>query len=131
MKNNQFTRSLLRSKRQNPNLAAFFARLRDSLLSCVGFSQSSVPKDVPRGHMAVYAGSNHKRFVIRITHLNNSLFRALLEKAKDEYGFDTNRPLILPCDRDTLQNLIILLCNQKDPSSADFKLGQQYITDRL
>ncbi|XP_059070512.1 uncharacterized protein LOC131860154 [Cryptomeria japonica] len=74
MKNNQFTQPLLRSKRRNPNLAAF--------LSCVGFSQSLVPKDGPPGHVAVYAGSNNKRFVIRISHLN--------------HGFDTDRPLTLP-----------------------------------
>ncbi|XP_059070513.1 indole-3-acetic acid-induced protein ARG7-like [Cryptomeria japonica] len=131
MKNNQFTQPLLRSKRQNPNLAAFFVRLRDCLLSCVGFSQSLVPKTVPPGYVAVYAGSNHKRFVIRISHLNHSLFRALLEKAKDEYGFDTNRPLTLPCDGDTLHYLITLPRSQKDMLFPDFNWGQQHITDRL
>ncbi|XP_057853870.2 indole-3-acetic acid-induced protein ARG7-like [Cryptomeria japonica] len=131
MKNNQSTQPLLRSKRQKPKLAAFFVRLRDCLLSCVGFSQSLVPKDVPPGHVAVYAGSNHERFVIRISHLNHSLFRALLEEAKDEYGFDTNRPLTLPCDGDTLQYIIILLRNQKDLLFPDFNLDQQHITDRL
>jgi len=54
--------------------------------------------DVPKGHLAVYVGENHKRFVIPISYLSHPLFRDLLDWAEEEFGF--NHPmggLTIPC----------------------------------
>ncbi|KAE8713197.1 Indole-3-acetic acid-induced protein ARG7 [Hibiscus syriacus] len=48
--------------------------------------ESSIPRDVPKGHLAVYVGEDYKRFVIKITLLKHPLFKALLDRARDEYG---------------------------------------------
>ncbi|KAK8651226.1 hypothetical protein V6N13_140837 [Hibiscus sabdariffa] len=60
--------------------------------------ESSIPRDVPKGHLVVYVGENHKRFVISITLLKQPLFKALLDRARDEYGFATDSKLWIPCD---------------------------------
>ena len=64
----------------------------------MGRSYRVVPMDVPRGHCAVYVGSERSRFVIPTTYLNHSLFRVLLEKAEEEYGFDHQMGLTIPCE---------------------------------
>ncbi|CAJ2679486.1 auxin-induced protein 15A-like [Trifolium pratense] len=57
--------------------------------------------DVPKGHLAVYVGNDHKRFVIPISYLSHPLFRDLLDWAEQEFGF--NHPmggLTIPCTED-------------------------------
>ncbi|KAJ7967223.1 auxin-responsive protein SAUR72-like [Quillaja saponaria] len=57
--------------------------------------------DVPKGHIAVYVGESHKRFVIPISHLNHPLFRGLLKWAEEEFGFDhPTGGLRIPCSED-------------------------------
>ena len=66
----------------------------------------SIPKDVPKGHMAVYVGQSLKRYVIKITLLEHPLFRALLDQARDEYGFATISKLCIPCDENMFLDAI-------------------------
>ncbi|XP_061342080.1 auxin-induced protein 15A-like [Gastrolobium bilobum] len=66
---------------------------------------SAIP-DVPKGHLAVYVGESHKRFVIPISYLSHPLFRDLLDWAEEEFGF--NHPmggLTIPCTEDYFINL--------------------------
>ena len=64
----------------------------------MGRSCSSLPTDVSKGHCAVFVGKERRRFVIPASYFNHSLFRALLQKAEDEYGFGHQIGLTLPCD---------------------------------
>ncbi|PKI65146.1 auxin-responsive protein SAUR40 [Punica granatum] len=74
--------------------------------SCCGWAflptslqeESIIPRDVPRGHLAVYVGENYRRFVIEVTLLDHPLFQALLDLARDEYGFTASSKLCIPCD---------------------------------
>ncbi|KAJ7978560.1 auxin-responsive protein SAUR72-like [Quillaja saponaria] len=62
--------------------------------------------DVPKGHIAIYVGKSHKRFVIPISHLNHPLFRDLLNWAEEEFGFDhPTGGLTIPCSEDYFINL--------------------------
>lgn len=58
--------------------------------------------DVPKGHLAVYVGEEHKkRFVIPISFLNHHLFQHLLNRAEEEFGFDhPTGGLTIPCSED-------------------------------
>lgn len=75
----------------------------------MGRSGGALPKDVPKGHCAVYVGSGRTRFIIPTEYLNHSLLRALLDKAEEEYGFDHQMGLIIPCEEVAFQWLISML----------------------
>lgn len=64
------------------------------------------PPDVPRGYLAVYVGPELRRFIIPTTYLSHSLFKVLLEKAEEEFGFDHSGALTIPCDTETFKFLI-------------------------
>ncbi|GMY12665.1 auxin-responsive protein saur50 [Fagus crenata] len=55
-------------------------------------------KRAPKGHFVVYVGKELKRFVIPLSFLKNPTFQQLLEKAADEFGYDCQKSIVLPCD---------------------------------
>lgn len=54
----------------------------------------------PNGCFFVYVGPEKQRFVIKIEYANHPSFKMLLEDAEVEYGFNSEGPLMLPCDVD-------------------------------
>ncbi|XP_061361781.1 protein SMALL AUXIN UP-REGULATED RNA 10-like [Gastrolobium bilobum] len=64
------------------------------------------PHDVPKGYLAVYVGSELRRFIIPTSYLSHSLFKVLLEKAAEEFGFDQSGGLTIPCDIETFKYLL-------------------------
>ncbi|XP_054807117.1 uncharacterized protein LOC129309536 [Prosopis cineraria] len=52
----------------------------------------------PEGCFSVYVGPERQRFVIKTEFANHPLFKILLEEAESEYGYNSQGPLILPCD---------------------------------
>ncbi|KAI3772197.1 hypothetical protein L6452_03378 [Arctium lappa] len=50
------------------------------------------------GSLAVYVGIERRRFVIPTRFLNLPVFRELLNKAEEEFGFQKTGGLVLPCD---------------------------------
>ncbi|XP_020216225.1 indole-3-acetic acid-induced protein ARG7 [Cajanus cajan] len=66
----------------------------------------SIPSDVPKGHLVVYVGENHKRYVIKIALLHHPLFRALLDQAQEEYDFIADSKLCIPCDEHLFLNVL-------------------------
>nr|GEV80441.1 auxin-responsive protein SAUR71-like [Tanacetum cinerariifolium] len=50
------------------------------------------------GTLAVYIGSDHTRFIIPTRFLNLPVFITLLNKAEEEYGYQRNGGLVIPCD---------------------------------
>ncbi|XP_059311360.1 protein SMALL AUXIN UP-REGULATED RNA 51-like [Lycium ferocissimum] len=62
-------------------------------------SSHSVPEDVKEGHFAVIAVDEDelKRFVVPLKCLTHPSFLKLLEQAAEEYGFDHDGALTVPC----------------------------------
>ncbi|KAH9307597.1 hypothetical protein KI387_035508, partial [Taxus chinensis] len=79
----------------------------------IGRSGGALPTDVPKGHCAVYVGSGRTRFIIPTGYLNHSLFRALLDKAEEEFGFGHQMGLIIPCEEVAFENLTSMLGKTK------------------
>ncbi|CAA3013247.1 auxin-responsive SAUR21-like [Olea europaea subsp. europaea] len=71
------------------------------------FRQFSKDTGVPKGHIAVNVGEiQKKRFVIPLTHLNQSLFQDLLSQAEEEFRFDHPMGgLTIPCSEDIFTDL--------------------------
>ncbi|KAL6545962.1 hypothetical protein OROGR_009836 [Orobanche gracilis] len=79
------------------------------------------PPDVPPGHVAICVGSSCRRFIVRATYLNHPIFRRLLSKAEEEYGF-ANRagPLEIPCDESLFEE-ILRFVSRCDRISSDLQ----------
>jgi SAUR family protein len=72
-------------------------------------SDSCCPWDVPHGCLAVYVGGEQRRFVIQTEFLHHSLFRTLLAKSEEEFGFDNPGGLRIACEPDVFQRLLCRL----------------------
>ncbi|KAG8642361.1 hypothetical protein MANES_12G085501v8 [Manihot esculenta] len=52
----------------------------------------------PKGHFVVYVGDELSRHIVPLSYLKNSTFQQLMQKAADEYGFNSHTSIVLPCD---------------------------------
>ncbi|XP_010459659.1 PREDICTED: auxin-induced protein 15A-like [Camelina sativa] len=66
----------------------------------------SLPQDVPKGHFVVYVGGNRVRYVLPISFLTRAEFQLLLQQAEEEFGFDHNMGLTIPCEEVAFKSLI-------------------------
>lgn len=81
--------------------------------------KAKVPKDVKEGHFAVLAieDGRSKRFVVALRYLSHPQFQRLLEQAAEEYGFEHEGALAIPCRPSELERI---LCEQwKEETSGD------------
>ncbi|KAL1198628.1 Protein SMALL AUXIN UP-REGULATED RNA 51 [Cardamine amara subsp. amara] len=85
--------------------------------SSLGKKQSNVysegenghPLDVPKGHFVVYVGENRVRYVVPISFLTRPEFQLLLQQAEEEFGFDHDMGLTIPCEEVVFQSLTSML----------------------
>ncbi|XP_019156973.1 PREDICTED: auxin-responsive protein SAUR50-like [Ipomoea nil] len=102
-------KSFLLGKRRSP--ANHFDEFENS---------EDVPNDVKEGHFAVMAvedEDNLKRFIVPLSCLRNPCFLRLLERAAEEYGFEHEGALMLPCKSSELEKV---LGKQYNGRSADY-----------
>lgn len=70
------------------------------------------PALVPKGHFAVLAGKGGgeaeelRRFVVQLKYLRNPALLNLLKKAEEEYGFQQEGALVVPCKPEELQKIL-------------------------
>ncbi|KAL9238271.1 hypothetical protein vseg_012717 [Gypsophila vaccaria] len=77
-----------------------------------------VPSDVPPGHVAVIVGESGRRVVVRAKYLNHPLFRSLLSKAEEEFGFRNNDgPIRIPCDEAAFEDALRVVTRSDHDSS--------------
>ncbi|OWM80908.1 auxin-responsive protein SAUR50-like [Punica granatum] len=65
----------------------------------------ALPLDVPKGHFVVYVGEKRTRHIVPITLLDRPEFQMLLHRAEEEFGFDHDMGLTLPCEEVVFQSL--------------------------
>ncbi|KAK4367201.1 hypothetical protein RND71_015081 [Anisodus tanguticus] len=68
----------------------------------------NVPEDVKEGHFAVLAMDDDelKRFIVPLSSLTHPSFLRLLEQAAEEYGFDHEGALTIPCRPSELDRIM-------------------------
>ncbi|XP_071731285.1 auxin-responsive protein SAUR24-like [Rutidosis leptorrhynchoides] len=100
-------KSLLQAKKWSP-----------SKTNCEMGQETTVPKDVKEGHFAVIAANDNeeRRFVVPLAYLGHPLFQRLLERAAEEYGFDHDGALMVPCRPSELERM---LAQNESPSRDD------------
>lgn len=77
-------------------------------------------KTPPTGFFALYVGEEHQRYVVPTRYLSHPLFKMLLEKAYNEFGFSQRNGLVVPCSVSTFQEVV----NAIECNNGKFDLGK-------
>ncbi|KAI4310558.1 hypothetical protein MLD38_035528 [Melastoma candidum] len=91
----------------------------DPLLSECGEEEEEEEEEVqsssgtPKGSFAVYVGEGRRRFVVPTGYLSHPLFRMLLEKSRDEFGYAQREGLVVPCSVNAFREVMSAIesCN--------------------
>ncbi|KAM1657935.1 auxin-responsive protein SAUR71-like [Malus sylvestris] len=62
---------------------------------------------VPKGFLAVYVGPELRRFVIPMSCLSSPDFRVLMDRVEEEYGFEQEGALKIPCDEEDFEHILM------------------------
>ncbi|KAB1228177.1 Auxin-induced protein 10A5 [Morella rubra] len=87
----------------------------------VSVDATCVPADVKEGHFAVIAvdGDEPRRFVVPLSCLTHPVFLSLLEQAAEEYGFDQEGALTVPCQPSELERILAEQWQEAAVSGSD------------
>ncbi|CAN6686145.1 unnamed protein product [Malus baccata var. baccata] len=100
---------------RKPNKLAQTAVLKQILKRCSssgkkhGYDEDGLPIDVPKGHFPVYVGDNSTRYIVPISFLTHPQFQCLLRQAEEEFGFDHDMGLTIPCEEVVFRSLTSML----------------------
>uniref|UniRef100_A0A7N0TWE4 SAUR family protein n=1 Tax=Kalanchoe fedtschenkoi TaxID=63787 RepID=A0A7N0TWE4_KALFE len=71
--------------------------------SIAGESRSGT---VPKGYLAICVGKDMKKFIIPTEYLSHEAFKILLREAEEEFGFQQEGVLRLPCDECVFEDVL-------------------------
>lgn len=83
----------------------------------------ALPGDIPQGCLAVYVGQERKRFVISTKYLSHELFKGLLKRSEEEFGFNHQGGLTIACDPVLFEHLLWLI-GTDNPAARTTKLEE-------
>ncbi|KAI3678456.1 hypothetical protein L6452_37750 [Arctium lappa] len=63
----------------------------------------------PRGFLAVYVGDERRRFVVSTSCLSHPLFKILLAKAYEEFGYEQKNGLTVPCSVAAFREVVMVM----------------------
>ncbi|GJN01816.1 hypothetical protein PR202_ga19115 [Eleusine coracana subsp. coracana] len=93
-------------------------------------SPSGSPPPPPKGHLAVSVGPEMQRFVIPMEYLKHRAFAALLQEAEEEFGFQQEGVLRIPCEVPVF--VTILKSVDKNKKDAAFRYcSVEYAVDEV
>lgn len=117
-------RTLLHDGRKNiTNGSRWWDRVRG--LCCRGFyavwQLEDIPRDVPKGHVAVYVGEGEgegegegrARYVVHISVLGHPLFQSLLDQAAEVFEFSPTAKLRIPCSEAVFLSILSVCSRTK------------------
>lgn len=84
------------------------AALKQILKRCSSFGKKNT-SDVPKGHFAVYVGENRSRYIVPISSLAHPQFQTLLQIAEEEFGFDHEMGITIPCEEEVFLSLTSMI----------------------
>lgn len=77
-------------------------------------SSSSLSADVPKGFLAVCVGEEMRRFVIPTDYLSHRAFGVLLREAEEEFGFQQEGVLRIPCEVSVFERILKVVEKNKE-----------------
>ncbi|XP_020083340.1 auxin-responsive protein SAUR50-like [Ananas comosus] len=89
---------------------------------------------VPKGFFVVSVGEEQKRFVIPTEYLSHSAFEELLREAEEEFGFQHEGVLRIPCEVGVFESILKVVAKKKKQQqqksfcycSCEAELGQTH-----
>ncbi|CAI0410039.1 unnamed protein product [Linum tenue] len=81
-------------------------------------TSSSSNGAVPKGSVAVCVGKELKRYVVPTEHLGHHAFRVLLRQAEEEFGFQQEGVLRIPCDVASFEAILKVVRGKTTPYSS-------------
>ncbi|KAL4334872.1 hypothetical protein GQ457_07G033000 [Hibiscus cannabinus] len=89
-------------------------KVKKSLLSDRELSDGGIKGSahVPKGSVVVYVGPEFRRFVIPIRFLAMPEFRDLMDEAAEEFGFQREGGLKIPCDEQYFEYVLLRCATQ-------------------
>jgi len=82
-------------------------------------SASNTADIVPKGFLAVCVGKELKRFIIPTHYLRHQAFEILLQQAQDEFGFQQEGVLKIPCHVSVFQTILKSVEDNNNPHIRD------------
>lgn len=78
-------------------------------------SCSSPSGKTPTGFFTLYIGEERRKFVVPMGYLSHPLFKMMLEKSSEEFGFGQKNGLVIPCSVNAFQEVVSVVesCNGK------------------
>ncbi|KAH0468523.1 hypothetical protein IEQ34_003556 [Dendrobium chrysotoxum] len=106
--------------------------LSSSKTSSFSSSSSLVTNGVPKGFLAVCVGEKKERFVIPTEYLCHRAFSVLLKEAEEEFGFQQEGVLRMPCEVSVFQSVLKVVEKNKErvtycSSEAEFAQTTHYL----
>ncbi|KAE8670502.1 putative mitochondrial adenine nucleotide transporter BTL1-like [Hibiscus syriacus] len=80
----------------------------------LSFTEVSPSSSTLKGFVAVTVGEERKRFVIPTEYLGYEAFRVLLRKAEEEFGFQQEGVLSIPCEVSVFEKILKMVEIKKD-----------------
>ncbi|KAL9228438.1 hypothetical protein vseg_004021 [Gypsophila vaccaria] len=77
-------------------------------------SSVSTTEYVPKGYLAVCVGKELKRYVIPTHYLGHQAFSILLREAEEEFGFQQEGVLKIPCEVSLFDKILKLVQHKRD-----------------
>ncbi|XP_010446822.1 PREDICTED: auxin-induced protein 15A-like [Camelina sativa] len=97
-------------KKSNKAALSQAASLKQILKRCSSLGKKNQGNcyfnDVPKGHFPVYVGQHRSRYVVPISWLDHHEFQTLLQLAEEEFGFEHEMGITIPCDEVVFRSLI-------------------------
>lgn len=106
------------ANQENRRNRRYETNIKDRLISgelSDGCRRARDQNDVPRGHLAVYVGEEMQRFVIPTKYLQYPEFRTLMDEVADEFGYEHERGIHIPCEESVFEEILIryMSCDKK------------------
>ncbi|XP_010928766.1 auxin-induced protein 6B-like [Elaeis guineensis] len=77
-------------------------------------TSSASSGDVPKGYLAVCVGEEMQRFVIPTEYLGHRAFAVLLREAEEEFGFQQEGVLRIPCEVSVFESILKVVEKNKE-----------------
>ncbi|XP_020594870.1 auxin-induced protein 6B-like [Phalaenopsis equestris] len=88
----------------------------NQLKKTFSFSETSseLNSNVPKGYFVLCVGTQMKRFRVPMEFLENKAFQVLLQEAEEEFGFQNEGVLRIPCDVAMFENVVKIVDKKKN-----------------